>query len=235
MAEERNGNGLERTPRGIGKIGEQARRAARVAGDLIDALVAWLRPKVRGAAGERVLELRLRAELAGTGAEVKGPFMVRRGDGKGTTELDGLVVAPTGIFVIEAKTYKGEIEGREGDAEWTQVLGRTRRKFQNPLRQNYGHRKEIERIVGRRLAGTVVPVVAFSGEARFRWARPEGVMDFGDVAGYVKRWEGGARRLSAEDIAEAKRAVDGAAAAVTKEERRRHVERLKERHGEKRK
>ena len=34
---------------------------------LVDALVSWLRPKVRGAAGERVLELRLRAELAGAG------------------------------------------------------------------------------------------------------------------------------------------------------------------------
>lgn len=197
---------------------------------LLDALVSWLRPKVRGAAGERVLELRLRAELAGTGAAVKGPFMVRRGDGKGTTEIDGLVVAPTGIFVIEAKTYKGEIEGRADDAEWTQVLGRTRRKFQNPLRQNYGHRKAIESIVGRKLAGEVVPVVAFSGEARFRGARPKGVMDFGDVAAFVKGRKT-ARKLSADEVAAAKKAVDDAAASVTKEEKRRHVERLKERHG----
>ena len=130
---------------------------------LWDALVSWLRPKVRGAAGERLLELRLRAELAGTGAAVKGPFMVYRRDGRGTTEMDGLVVAPTGIFVIEAKTYKGEIVGRASDEEWTQVLGRTQRKFQNPLRQNHGHRREIERIVGPRLAWAVVPVVAFSG------------------------------------------------------------------------
>lgn len=200
---------------------------------LLDAVVTWLRPKVRGAAGERVLELRLRAELAGTGAAVKGPFMVRRQDGKGTTEVDGLVIAPTGVFVIEAKTYKGEIEGRAGDAEWTQVLGRTRRQFQNPLRQNYGHCKEIGRIVGPRLAKTLAGVVAFSGEARFRGERPPGVMDFKDVAGFVKGRKEGAGRLSAADIAEAKRAVDEAAASVTKEERRRHVERLKERHGRK--
>lgn len=197
---------------------------------LVDALVSWLRPKVRGAAGERVLELRLRAELAGTGAAVKGPFMVYRGDGKGTAEVDGLVIAPTGIFVIEAKTYRGEIEGRADDAEWTQILGRTRRKFQNPLRQNHGHRKDVERIVGERLRGEVVPVVAFSGEAKFRGARPAGVMDFGDVAAYVKARKP-RRRLSEADIAAAKQAVEAAIAAVTKEDRRRHVERLKERHG----
>jgi hypothetical protein len=200
---------------------------------LWDALVTWLRPKVRGAAGERVLEFRLRAELAGTGAVVKGPFMVVRRDGQGTTEMDGLAIAPTGIFVIEAKTYKGEIVGTAKDEEWTQVLGRTRRKFQNPMRQNYGHWREVSHIVGKRLEKHVVPVVAFSGEARFRGERPSGVMDFGDVAAYIKGWKGGAARMSAEDIAEAKRAVEEAASAVTRADRKKHVERLKERHGRK--
>ena len=161
---------------------------------------------------------------------MKGPFMVYRGDGKGTAEVDGLLIAPTGIFVIEAKTYRGEIEGRADDAEWTQILGRTWRKFQNPLKQNYGHRKDVERIVGEQLRGEVVPVVAFSGEAKFRGARPAGVMDFGDVAAYVKARKP-RRRLTEGDIAEAKQAVEAAIAAVTKEDRRRHVERLKERHG----
>lgn len=197
---------------------------------LWNALVMWLRPLVRGAAGERLLEWRLRVALAGTGAAVKGPFMVYRRDGKTTTELDGLVIAPTGIFVLEAKTYKGEIVGGAGDAEWTQVLGRRHRKFQNPLHQNYGHRREIARIVGPRLERAVHQIVAFSGEATFREERPAGVMDFADVAGHIMGWNT-RRRLSKSDIAEAKRIVDAAEAAVTREDRKKHVERLKKRHG----
>ena len=51
--------------------------------ELIDAVVRWIRTKVRGYVGEKVLETRLRVELAGTGAVVRGPFMVRREDGAG--------------------------------------------------------------------------------------------------------------------------------------------------------
>lgn len=195
---------------------------------LWETLVRWLVPKVRGMVGERVLEGRLKLSMAGSGAVVYGSFMLRRADGDGTSEVDGLVIARTGVFVIEAKTYKGAVEGKIGAENWVQILGRTRRKFRNPLKQNYGHMKDVKWIVGSELAETVHGVVAFSGEAEFRGERPSAVMNFGEVAGYVKRYKKG-RKLTAEEIAGIKRKMDAAIAAVTPEERRRHVERVKER------
>ncbi len=191
-----------------------------------ETLVHWLKPKVRGAVGERVLEGRLKLALRGSGSVVYGPFMLRRGDGAGTSEVDGLVIARTGIFVIEAKTYKGAVEGRPEDEQWVQILGRSRREFQNPLRQNYGHMKDVKRVVGKGMERAVHGVVAFSGEAEFRGTRPSAVMDFGEVAGYVKNYKG--QGLTEREVAEAKAKMDAAIAEVTPEEKKRHVERLKE-------
>ena len=198
--------------------------------ELIDAVVRWIRTKVRGYVGEKVLETRLRWELAGTGAVVKGPFMVRREDGEGTTEIDGLVVGPTGVYVLEAKTYVGEISGGPDDKEWKQILSKkTKRTFQNPLRQNYGHRQVISWLAGRRELGWAVEgIVAFSGEAKFRDKRPKGVMNFNEVAAYIKGRER-KRRLTAEEVAGVVARVDAAINAVTREEKRNHVKRLKER------
>lgn len=199
-------------------------------GELIDAVVRWIRPKVRGYVGERMLEARLRMELAGTGAVVKGPFMVRREDGGGTTEIDGLVVGPTGVYVLEAKTYVGEISGGPDDKEWKQILSKkTKRKFQNPLHQNYGHRQVISWLAGRRELGWAVEgIVAFSGEAKFRDKRPKGVMNFNEVAAYIKGRER-KRLLTAEEVSGVVERVEAAIKAVTREEKRNHVKRLEER------
>ena len=212
----------------FGKVFRAGRRRQGWLGGLWETLVHWLVPKVRGAMGERVLEGRLKLSLAGSGAVVYGPFMLRRADGDGTSEVDGLVIARTGVFVIEAKTYKGSVEGKIGDQNWVQISGRKRRKFRNPLRQNYGHMKDVKWIVGGELAETVHGVVAFSGEAEFRGERPSAVMDFGEVAEYVKRYKKG-RKLTEGEIEGIKRKVDAAIAEVTPEEKRRHVERVKER------
>lgn len=57
----------------------------------------------------------------------------------GTTQIDHVLVAETGIFVIETKHYSGWIFGRPQDSQWTQQKFRFRTQFQNPLRQNYAH------------------------------------------------------------------------------------------------
>ena len=56
----------------------------------------------------------------------------------GTTQIDHVLVSRFGIFVIETKDYKGWIFAGAGDRYWTQVLYRTKFRFQNPLRQNHG-------------------------------------------------------------------------------------------------
>jgi hypothetical protein len=64
-------------------------------------------------------------------------------DGK-TTELDVLLIGPTGVFVFESKNYSGWIFGNDRQRYWTQVLpagrGRTvKERFYNPVWQNRKH------------------------------------------------------------------------------------------------
>jgi len=47
-----------------------------------------------------------------------------RPDGKGTTQIDHIVVSPFDVFVIETKNYKGWILGDEKQRQWTQQIHR---------------------------------------------------------------------------------------------------------------
>ena len=62
----------------------------------------------------------------------------------GTTQIDQILVADTGIFVIETKHYSGWIFGNPQDKQWTQTIYRKKSRFQNPLHQNYGHVKALQ-------------------------------------------------------------------------------------------
>jgi len=84
-------------------------------------------------------------------------------------------VSKFGIFVVELKDYSGWIFGTNAHAYWTAVYRRGRKfKFQNPLRQNYGHIKALEEFLGvdpRVLHGMVV----FRGSFTFKTPIPYGV------------------------------------------------------------
>lgn len=65
----------------------------------------------------------------------------------GTTQIDHLVLSRFGIFVIETKNMSGWVFGSADRAKWTQVQKRSKRQFQNPLRQNYAHVKAVQEIL----------------------------------------------------------------------------------------
>ena len=83
-----------------------------------------------------------------------------------TSQIDHLVISNYGIFVIENKNYSGNIYGSEYDKTWTQVMGKYKNKFYNPLLQNYGHIKAIEEIIG--INKHIYSVVVFSDRAILR-------------------------------------------------------------------
>jgi hypothetical protein len=93
----------------------------------------------------------------------------------GTTEIDHIIVADTGIFIIEAKHYHGMIFGSPDDLKWTQVLYRTRRRFQNPIRQNFGHLKAV-RSLCHFPDENFIPLVVFTGSATIKTDPGPGVI-----------------------------------------------------------
>ena len=86
---------------------------------------------------------------------------------EGTTQIDHVLVADTGIFVIETKHYSGWIFGDPQERQWTQAIYRKKSRFQNPLHQNYGHIKALQTLFD------LPPehfhsVVVFTGNAEFK-------------------------------------------------------------------
>jgi hypothetical protein len=102
----------------------------------------------------------------------------------GTTQIDHIIVSPYGVFVIETKNMGGWIFGNPNHAKWTQTFGKSKNSFQNPLRQNYKHIKELEALlqIG---ADKLFSVVVFTGNAEFKTDMPDNVMRSGRLAGYV--------------------------------------------------
>ena len=68
-------------------------------------------------------------------------------------QIDHILVRKNGIFVIETKNYYGEIKGKEDDSYWTRsyfVKGRIKTvKFNNPIKQNQSHIRNIVRLIGK--------------------------------------------------------------------------------------
>ena len=105
---------------------------------------------------------------------------------RGTTQVDHVLVSRFGISVIETKNMAGWIFGTEADAEWTQVHFRQKRRFQNPLRQNYRHTKALAGFL--RVEHSLFHSIAFFiGDCRFKTNVPRNVMSRG-LSSYIKSY-----------------------------------------------
>lgn len=85
----------------------------------------------------------------------------------GTTQIDHILIADTGIFVIETKHYRGWIYGGPHQNQWTQTIFKNKSRFQNPIRQNYGHLKTVQSLFTLP-DDNFFTVVVFTGDAEFK-------------------------------------------------------------------
>lgn len=87
-----------------------------------------------------------------------------------TTEVDIIMLHESGVYVIESKNYGGEIYGSESSQRWTQILPagrwRTRKNtFFNPIIQNSGHVKWLQKYTGRKNGRDFYSVVIFGNQS----------------------------------------------------------------------
>jgi len=103
----------------------------------------------------------------------------------GTTQIDHIIVSSYGIFVIETKNMGGWIFGNPNQPKWTQTFGKSKNSFQNPLRQNYKHIKELDALlqIGE---DKLFSVVVFAGDAEFKTDMPDNVIRSDELAKYVR-------------------------------------------------
>ena len=64
-----------------------------------------------------------------------------------TTEIDLLLIHETGLYVFEAKYYKGAIYGKTTEAQWTQFFRTAPNKtFPSPVFQNQWHIEQLQKL-----------------------------------------------------------------------------------------
>ncbi|HSD38381.1 MAG TPA: nuclease-related domain-containing protein [Rhodocyclaceae bacterium] len=106
--------------------------------------------------------------------------------GDGTTQIDHVLVSRFGVFVIETKDYKGWIFANAKQASWTQVLYKSKFKFQNPIFQNQRHVRAVQELLDFLPPDIVKSVVIFVGDAEFKTEVPGGVLSLPGFVRYIQ-------------------------------------------------
>ena len=104
----------------------------------------------------------------------------------GTTQIDHVLIADNGIFVIETKHYSGWIFGDPNERQWTQVIYRKKSRFQNPLRQNYGHIKALQSLFDLP-ENHFHSVVVFTSDAEFKTNLGPNVVQLAGLIPFLNR------------------------------------------------
>lgn len=134
--------------------------------------------KGKGQMGEAMVGWAVLRKLDRECYHVFHDLYLQRPDGKGTTQIDHIVVSRFGIFVIETKNMTGWIFGDVASRQWTQCLYRKKQRFQNPLHQNALHVNALARTL--ELPATCFHnVVFFVGDAVIKTDLPANVMTRG--------------------------------------------------------
>ena len=181
-----------------------------------------LKSKMQGAIGEGAVAGTLRRAALDSLHDVIVP------DGRGgLTQIDHLLLSRQGIVVVETKSFSGRIYGRARDKYWTQRFKKGRSaRIANPLRQNYGHIKAVEAIVGDR--APVVGRVVIAGPSEWPKGMPEGVVRKRALARELR--SGGSNEAAPAEWAAAWSALKQQA-CTDKAARQAHLAQLRERHG----
>ncbi|SMF87462.1 Nuclease-related domain-containing protein [Azospirillum oryzae] len=120
----------------------------------------------KGKRGERVAERAIKK----AGYQVISDLYVSAS--RGWTQIDHVVIAGGALVCIEVKNYAGSIYGQKHEKSWTQVCGRQKNKFQNPIHQNHAHVCSLRELFPE---VDVRGFVAFTPRSTFKRDRPDGV------------------------------------------------------------
>lgn len=147
----------------------------------------------------------------------------------GTTQIDHILVSRFGVFVIETKDYKGWIFANPKQSTWTQVIFKSKFKFQNPIFQNQSHLRAVRDLLDFLPSESVKPAVVFTGDAEFKTPCPVGVFNLRGLLEHIR--EHSTEVLSQNRVQFSVGRLETARLAVTRTTDVEHVERLQSRHG----
>ena len=84
-----------------------------------------------------------------------------------TTQIDHLVISKHGLFVIETKQWNGYVYGKKEEHNCIYKAGNKKVYINNPLRQNYGHKETLKKLLNLE-DKQIIPLVCVSGRGTFK-------------------------------------------------------------------
>ena len=133
---------------------------------------------------QRIGKHRMRKILHGRSADVIEDFILPGAYG-GLTRIDYAILTSGGILCIQTKHYNGIVFGEAKEPQWTNVDGVNRRKFLNPLIQNEGRSKSLQKVVPK---VPVANLVVFTGAVQFTSVLEKNVIHIRDLNSYVSKF-----------------------------------------------
>lgn len=112
----------------------------------IGGILKFFEPQIKGWVGENFVNRKLN-NLDPKYYKILNDLLLPSQGSIANTQIDHVVVSNFGIFCIETKDYRGWIFGSSYQEYWTQVIYSYKKKFYNPMRQNYTHIKAIESLI----------------------------------------------------------------------------------------
>lgn len=145
------------------------------------AFIKWKLPQWIGRGGEKFVIKKL-LQLDATHYKVLNDLLLPSNGSLNATQIDHVVVSNYGIFCIETKAYSGWIFGNANQEYWTQVIYHYKKRFYNPLRQNYAHIKAIESLVSPLYPNTpIISFIAFPSADKLKISGTDSVGSTRDV------------------------------------------------------
>jgi hypothetical protein len=103
----------------------------------------------------------------------------------GLTKIDHAILTSGGIICIQTKHYNGIVFGGPEEPQWTNVDGVQRRKFLNPMIQNEGRTKALQKVVPK---VPVANLIVFTGSVQFTSPLEKNVIHVRDLNSYIDKF-----------------------------------------------
>ena len=127
---------------------------------------------------------RIRRSLTQKSRDVLEDFILPGAYG-GLTKIDHAILTSGGIICIQTKHYNGIVFGGPDEPQWTNVEGVHRRKFLNPMIQNEGRTKALQKVVPK---VPVANLVVFTGSVQFTSPLEKNVIHVHDLNSYIAKF-----------------------------------------------
>ena len=131
----------------------------------------------------KIGQWRIRSALAKRSPDVLHDFILPGAYG-GLAKIDHAILTAGGILCILTKHCNGVVFGEQDEAQWTNVDGVNRQRFLNPIIQNEGRTRALQKVVA---DVPVTNLVIFTGSVEFTSEPPKNVIHVDNLESFVAK------------------------------------------------